>query len=403
MNLNTPSFGPLAGVKVAFSAMEVAGPFSAQMLAEWGAEVIWIENSKYPDTIRVQKNYKELCRRNLYSLSLNIFSDEGKKVFFDLIKDVDIFIEASKGPAFANKGLTEELLWEHNPKLVIAHLSGFGQVGDEKFTNLAAYNTIAQAFSGYLIQNGDIDQPMPAFPYTADYMSGFAVTSSVLAALYKAQQTGKGESIDIAMYEVMLRVGQYYMMDYFNDQKIYPRMIKGKDPLYAGCGLYTCVDGYIVFEVVGISQIKDMLDLLNLTEYYGQGDLPEGIQLIARSMSINDIFERRLDEFFKDKTIEESLEILKNIKVAGAKVLEFKDLENNPQYIARESITTWQNNQDKTIKGPNVMPKFKNNPGKIWRAMPEYGADSKLILEQLGYTSEDIERLKENKIVKVGE
>lgn len=403
MNLNTPSFGPLAGVKVAFSAMEVAGPFSAQMLAEWGAEVIWIENSKYPDTIRVQKNYKELCRRNLYSLSLNIFSDEGKKVFFDLIKDVDIFIEASKGPAFANKGLTDELLWEHNPKLVIAHLSGFGQVGDEKFTNLAAYNTIAQAFSGYLIQNGDIDQPMPAFPYTADYMSGFAVTSSVLAALYKAQQTGKGESIDIAMYEVMLRVGQYYMMDYFNEQKIYPRMIKGKDPLYAGCGLYTCADGYIVFEVVGISQIKDMLDLLNLTEYYGQGDLPEGTQLIARSMSINDIFERRLDEFFKDKTIEESLEILKNIKVAGAKVLEFKDLENNPQYIARESITTWQNNQDKTIKGPNVMPKFKNNPGKIWRAMPEYGADSKLILEQLGYTSEDIERLKENKIVKVGE
>ena len=161
MKLSTPSFGPLAGVKVAFSAMEVAGPFSAQMLAEWGAEVIWIENSKYPDTIRVQKNYKELSRRNLYSLSLNLFDEEGKKVFYDLIKEVDVFIEASKGPAFAKKGITDEVLWEHNPKLVIAHLSGFGQVGDEKFTNLAAYNTIAQAFSGYLIQNGDVNQPMP--------------------------------------------------------------------------------------------------------------------------------------------------------------------------------------------------------------------------------------------------
>ena len=82
---------------------------------------------------------------------------------------------------------------------------------------------------------------MPAFPYTADYMCGMCVTSSVLAALYNAQKTGKGESIDVAMYEVMLRVGQYYMMDYLNGGEMCPRMIKGKDPLYAGCGLYTCL------------------------------------------------------------------------------------------------------------------------------------------------------------------
>ena len=403
MKLSTPSFGPLAGVKVAFSAMEVAGPFSAQMLAEWGAEVIWIENSKYPDTIRVQKNDKELSRRNLYSLSLNLFDEEGKKVFYDLIKEVDVFIEASKGPAFAKKGITDEVLWEHNPKLVIAHLSGFGQVGDEKFTNLAAYNTIAQAFSGYLIQNGDVNQPMPAFPYTADYMSGMAVTSSVLAALYNAQKTGKGESIDIAMYEVMLRVGQYYMMDYFNDNVPCHRMINGKDPLYAGCGLYKCKDGYIVFEVVGGSQVKDTFNMLGIDSHYGTEDVPEGTQLISRHMKVNDVFEARLDEYFKDKSIEESLEILKNIHVAGAKVLEFDDLETNPQYIARESITTWKNNKDKVVKGPNVMPRFKNNPGRIWRAMPEYGADSRTILKELGYDDKTIEKLADGKVLRLGE
>ena len=69
MKFNTPKFGPLSGVKVVFSAMEIAGPFSAQMLAEWGADVIWIENSKYPDTIRVQQNYKELSRRSATYLS----------------------------------------------------------------------------------------------------------------------------------------------------------------------------------------------------------------------------------------------------------------------------------------------------------------------------------------------
>ncbi len=101
----------------------------------------------------------------------------------------------------------------------MVNLSGFGQYGTAEYTNLAAYNTIAQAFSGYLMQNGDVDQPMPAFPYTADYMAGFAVTSSVLAAVYGAEKTGVGESIDVAMYEVMLRVGQYYMMDYLMVEK----------------------------------------------------------------------------------------------------------------------------------------------------------------------------------------
>ncbi|STJ16564.1 crotonobetainyl-CoA:carnitine CoA-transferase [Escherichia coli] len=88
----------------------------------------------------------------MHALSLNIFKDEGREAFLKLMETTDIFIEASKGPAFARRGITDEVLWQHNPKLVIAHLSGFGQYGTEEYTNLPAYNTIAQAFSGYLIQ-----------------------------------------------------------------------------------------------------------------------------------------------------------------------------------------------------------------------------------------------------------
>ena len=124
MKFNTPKFGPLSGVKVVFSAMEIAEPFSAQMLAEWGADVIWIENSKYPDTIRVQQNYKELSRRNLYALSLNIFSDKGKEIFYKLINECDVFIEASKGPAFAKKGITNSR--SCNPRCGIARKPGDG-------------------------------------------------------------------------------------------------------------------------------------------------------------------------------------------------------------------------------------------------------------------------------------
>ena len=403
-HLPMPQFGPLSGVRVVFSGIEIAGPFAGQMFAEWGAEVIWIENVAWADTIRVQPHYPQLSRRNLHALSLNIFKDEGRDAFLKLMETTDIFIEASKGPAFARRGITDEVLWEHNPKLVIAHLSGFGQYGDPQYTNLPAYNTIAQAFSGYLIQNGDKDQPMPAFPYTADYFSGMTATTSALAALYKVQQTGKGESIDIAMYEVMLRMGQYFMMDYFNGGEICPRMTKGKDPYYAGCGLYRCQDGFIVMEVVGITQIEEIFKDIGLAYLLGTPEVPEGTQLIHRiNCPHGQLFEDKLDEWLAKQPITEVLKRLSELNIASAKVLTIPELEDNPQYIARESITEWQTMNGETCKGPNVMPKFKNNPGKIWRGMPSHGMDTDAILKNIGYSDEQIRELVDKGLAKIVE
>jgi L-carnitine CoA-transferase len=403
-HLPMPEFGPLSGVRVVFSGIEIAGPFAGQMFAEWGAEVIWIENVAWADTIRVQPNYPQLSRRNLRALSLNIFKDEGREAFLKLMETTDIFIEASKGPAFARRGITDELLWEHNPKLVIAHLSGFGQYGDPQYTNLAAYNTIAQAFSGYLIQNGDKDQPMPAFPYTADYFSGMTATTSALAALYKVQKTGKGESIDIAMYEVMLRMGQYFMMDYFNGGEICPRMTKGKDPYYAGCGLYSCKDGYIVMEIVGITQIQEIFKDIGLAHLLGTPEIPEGTQLIHRvECPYGPLVEEKLDEWLGARDIDVVLARLAELNIASAKVLTIPELETNPQYIARESITSWQTMDGRTCRGPNVMPKFKNNPGQIWRGMPSHGMDTSDILQNIGYNENQIRGLVEKGLAKIVE
>ncbi|MBG6016570.1 L-carnitine CoA-transferase [Proteus mirabilis] len=403
-HLPMPQFGPLAGVRVVFSGIEIAGPFAGQMFAEWGAEVIWIENVAWADTIRVQPHYPQLSRRNLHALSLNIFKDEGRDAFLKLMETTDIFIEASKGPAFARRGITDEVLWAHNPKLVIAHLSGFGQYGDPQYTNLPAYNTIAQAFSGYLIQNGDKDQPMPAFPYTADYFSGMTATTSALAALYKVQQTGKGESIDIAMYEVMLRMGQYFMMDYFNGGEICPRMTKGKDPYYAGCGLYRCQDGYIVMEVVGITQIEEIFKDIGLAELLGTPEVPTGTQLIHRiNCPHGQLFEDKLDEWLANQPITAVLKRLSELNIASAKVLTIPELEGNPQYVARESITQWKTMSGETCKGPNIMPKFKNNPGKIWRGMPAHGMDTNAILKNIGYSDEQIRELVDKGLAKIVE
>ncbi len=394
----TPAFGNLEGVRVVFSGIEVAGPFGAQMMAEWGAEVIWIENVSYDDTLRVQKNYCELDRRNQHSLSLNIFSEEGKAVFLKLMETTDILVESSKGPAFARRGITDELLWQKNKSLVIVHVSGYGQYGVDEYINLPSYDLIAQAFSGYLIQNGDKDQPIPAFPYTADYLAAFTVLGSALAALYNVQKSGEGESIDVAMYEVMLRIGQYYMMDYFNGGALYPRSTKGKDPTQVGCGVYKCRDGFIGIELVGGKQVKSMLNELGMGHLMGTDEYPDGIPGIRADSSAAQVLEDKLDVFFAEKTITEAQKILAQFTVAAGKVMTIPELATHPQYVAREDLIEWQTLDGKKCTGPNVMPKFRK-PGKVWRAMPSRGMDTVEILTELGYSEQKIQELSDKNII----
>lgn len=397
--LNIPSFGNLEGIRVVVSAIEIAGPFSAQMMAEWGAEVIWIEHSSYDDTIRVQRNYQELDRRNQHSLSMNIFSEDGKEAFLKLIETADIFIESSKGPAFARRGITDNLLWQHKPDLVIAHLSGYGQYGVDEYVNLPSYDLIAQAFSGYLIQNGDLNQPIPAFPYAGDYFNGLMVLGSSLAALLNARNTGKGESIDVAMYESVLRVGQYYMMDYFNEGKLYPRSSKGKDPSQVGCGIYKCMDGFICIELVGSKQVKAMLNALGMSQVLGK-DYPDSAMGLVTGTVVSDELEDRLDAYFATMTLTEAEKAMAEMVIACCKVMTIPELESNPQYVAREDIIEWKNQQGKKIKGPGIFPKFKNKPGKVWRPMPSRGKDSARILKDVGYTDEQIKTLADKGVLK---
>ena len=204
-----PSFGCLNDVKVVYAAVELAVPRAADLMADWGADVTWLENTGAGDTIRDTAWIKQQERRNQRSVSLNYFSEEGREVFLKLISDANIFIEASKGGTWARKGLTDEVLWSVNPKLVIVHLSGFGQSGDPAMVKRAAYDLTVMAYSGYMSQNGTPEQPMNPGPYAGDYINTLMVLSSSLAALHKVERTGKGESIDIAMYETLLTMGQY--------------------------------------------------------------------------------------------------------------------------------------------------------------------------------------------------
>ena len=399
-----PKFGVLAGVKIVHATAQIAGPIAAEVMAEMGADVVWIENSLSMDTNRLDTEMgAESERRNQRSISLNIPTPEGKKILFSLIKDADVFIENSKGGQFEKWGLTDEVLWEVNPKLVIAHLSGFGQTGDPSFVARGCYDPIAQAFSGFMAMQGFPDKdPNPAQYVVTDYYSGMTISTTVLAALYNVQRTGVGESIDIAQYEVALRFQNYKLPAYLNLGLQTVR--EGSRHQHAsGWGTYRCKDGnYVYLIILGLPIVKKAIEMLGLE--YGTADFPKGMGAILRGTHASELLEERLEALCEQYTAKELEDFFWPQGVPCCRVLQYSDLVDHPHYIARGSFIEWDavkgsSYEGRKIKGVVPPFRFKRNPCQVWRGCPTIGMDNDDVLAEAGFTPEEIQAFYEQKII----
>lgn len=399
---NKPSYGPLDGVKIVYAAVELAAPKACDLMADWGADVIWLENTGAGDTIRDTTYVKQAERRNQRSVALNYFSEEGQEILFKMIEDADIFIEASKGGTYARRGITDEVLWEHNPKLVIVHVSGFGQEGDPSMVKRAAYDLTVMAYSGYMSQNGTPDQPMNPGPYAGDYFNTLMIVGSSLAALYRAEKTGQGESIDLAMFETLLSIGQYYLVDYLNEGIVWPRP-GARNQNLCGIGEYKCNDGFIGLCLYGVDQNKYLLERIGLGHLWGTEHIPEGTSALWLSNPHAREIEDALEVFCETHSKYEIEEDFAAHRIAAQVVMEFPDLVKEEHLKARGVWAEWETVDGDAFKGLGVFPKFKNNPGKIWRPMPHQGGDTIDVLGKLGYSEEEVKALAEQGIVKVAE
>jgi L-carnitine CoA-transferase len=396
-----PGFGVLEGVKVVYAGVEIAAPSAAAVMAEWGAEVVWIENTRTGDSMRDTTFVKEMERRNQRSVAMNPFTDEGREVLFSLLKDADIFIESSKGPTWAKRGITDEVLWEHNPRLVVVHVSGFGQWGVEERVNRAAYDLTVQAYSGYLAQNGTPEQPMAASPYVGDYFTSLMVSSSALAALHKARTTGQGESVDVAMYEVLMRVGGYYLVDHLNAGIDYPRP-GARHPNLCAIGEYRTADGFIGLCVYGVKQNKYLLERIGLGHLWGTEEYPEDTSALWLDGPKAALIEQKLEEFCLTQQARALEDELSAVGVAANAVLEFDELLAEEHVAQREAVVEWQTLDGTPVKGVGIVPKFVRNPGRIWRPMPSLGMDTEAVLREAGWTPEQIADLERAGTVRRG-
>jgi L-carnitine CoA-transferase len=394
-----PEFGNMHGVRVISAGNSIAGPVACSLFAEQGADVIQIESTKAKDMIRSIGDIWTVEHRNNRTIALNIRSAEGEKIFRQLVRESDILIEGSKGGTWDNWGLSDEVLWEVNPRLVIAHVSGYGQTGLPEYVSRASYDPIGQAFSASW-RSGRAS-PTPRCPSCLHLaISPLSSPPGGAVALLKARETGKGERIDVAQYEVMVRIQADYLMNGLNYGKQAPRMGIYGNAVVALPNVQICGDGnYVMTAIGGVANFKKIEKLFGLEN---DPDFAEPHAVInkddgPRAVKIVDA----MNTFCMARTAEQVNDEFNALQLPCSVIMTYGMMAEHPHYQARGTFTTWFDPiKNREIKGVNTIPFFKNNPSQIYRGGPVYGMDNEDILTELGYTDEEIAKLYEQEIVK---
>ena len=394
-----PQFGALSGLKILDSGSNIAGPLGGGLLSECGATVIHFEAPNKPDNQRGWYGYPQ-NHRNQLSMVADIKTEEGREVFFKLIKWADIWVESSKGGQYDRLGLSDEEIWKVNPKLAIVHVSGYGQSGDPSYVTKASYDAVGQAFSGYMSLNGT-KEALKINPYLSDFVCGLTTCWTMLACYVSTMLTGKGESVDVAQYEALARIMDGRMMQYATDNISMPKT-GNKDTQAVLFSFYTCKDGRTIFiGMTGAEVIKRGFPLIGLpVPGTGDPDFPEGFTGWLINSPVGQRMEAAIEKFVSEHTMEEVESIMQANQIPCQRVYDLQDCLDDPHWQARETVTEWDDPMMGRVKGLGLINKFKNNPSQIWRGAPLFGMDNRDILRDLGYSDEEIQNLYDKGITK---
>ena len=251
---------PLDGIRVIALEQYMSGPYCSMLLADAGAEVIKIERPGSGDPRRSIPPFAQkgdikkaggfmAYNRNKKSLSLNIRSNSGQKIFLDLVKIADVVVENLR-PGSVNKlGLGYDTLKEINPKLIYAAISGFGRLEgyEGPDSQRPAFDIVAEAMSGIMHLVGFEDKPPSWTIYgMADIYSGMCTAYGIMQALFMRERTGKGQFVDSAMLDNMLSLNERMVMLYSITGQVPKR---GQLNHLFPRGAFKCKDGYLALNI----------------------------------------------------------------------------------------------------------------------------------------------------------
>ena len=394
---------PLSGLKVVDAATLFAGPVIATIMGDYGADVVKIEHPR-GDTLRTLGWSKDgvslwwaLVGRNKRSITLDFAQDRGQELAKRILTDADVFIEGFRPGTLERWNLAPAALHELNPGLVIVRTSGFGQTGPYK--NLPGFGTLAESISGYAYMNGWPDGPPTLPPFAlADGVASLTGAFAVMYALWWREHggDGQGQVIDLSIYEPLFWIlGPQPLV--YDQLGIVQERTGNAAPFTAPRNAYRAKDGRWLGLSASAQSIAE-----RLMKIVGRDDLVEEpwFQDHTGRLEHADELDAIIQEWVGRRTSEEVLAAFAEHEAAIAPINSIADILEDPQYAARETITTVEHPTLGPLKMQNVIPKLDQTPGRIDHPGPELGAHNREVyVGELGLTDEDLAELVEQGVV----
>ncbi len=391
--------GPLAGLRVLDIATIIAAPSAASLLADYGADVVKAELPAgdgargFPPHKDGKPLWWKVTNRGKRLITLDLRTPKGVALFLKLLPKFDVLVENFRPGTLDKWGLSKEVLWQAQPKLVILRTTGFGQTGP--YRNKPGFARLFEAMGGLTHITGEPDgQPMHSGYPLADNLGGIFGALGIMTALWRRAQNPDqaGEEIDLSLTEAMLKVLEFLPIEY--QQLGVVRQRSGNANQYsAPASVFQTLDQ----RWVSLSGSTNAL-FANNCRAIGRADLIDN-PIYARN-ALRTQRAAELNQVFADwcaqRTLAAVLAAFEAAQGTMAPIYDIAQIEADPHFQARESICEVPDKDFGQVRMANVVPRFARHPSKISHAGGDIGQDNESFYQQeLNLSAADIQQLRD--------
>lgn len=396
---------PLQGIRVVDLSRILAGPWAAQLLADYGADVIKVERPGSGDDTRRwgppwigedasrDAAYFHCANRNKRSITVDLSKAAGQRVVRELAAASDVLIENFKAGSLERHGLDAGSLTELNPALVFCSISAYGQTGAK--AEDPGYDAMIQATAGLMSITGrPIDEggePQKVGVAIADIMAGMYAVTAILAALQARQRTGRGQHIDVPLYDSQVAWLANQGMNYLASGEV-PRRFGNAHPNIVPYQTFATRDGHVMVATGNERQFRALADCLGCPEL---ADSPRFATNAARVENRRELI-GIMAERFRQRTTSEWAGLLSRNRIPAGPINDVAEVLSNAHAQERRLVRRMQHpaaGEVPTIANP---VRFAATPVRYDSAPPMLGQHTQEVLTELGYRPSEIDALRED-------
>jgi formyl-CoA transferase len=373
-----------------------AGPWCGKILAELGAEVIKIEppegefpRKMIPLMYRGENYFVMQFSDNKKFITLNLKHEKGRKIFLDLVKVSDVFLESYTPGTLDRLGVGYETQRAANPRIIYASISGYGYTGPSK--DLPGQDYLAQARSGIMSVTGfPRSPPVLSAHGITDHISAIYTALAILAAIRYRDRTGRGQRIDMSLFDAAVDFLTEYNIRYVAEDV--PPTRNGNRGIFGGCNMYKAKDGCVfIYYILAWNQLLKAI---------GKEDLIDNPDYTTFDILSNPKVDEMIQDWVGTKTRKEAVEQMNKEGVVCAPVQNIDEMFRDPQVLARELFVDVEHPRIGKVKIPRTPLNLSETPSKIRWLDSGLGCNNKEVFGSiLKYSEEEIAKLQDEGVI----